>query len=128
VAWHSEAADVVLGRLGTSSDGLSQEEAAGRLRRDGPNALARVPSAAALEILLTQLKSVVVALLGGAVVISVVTGDVIEALAIGVVLVINTAVGFVTELRARRAIEALIALDVARAVCLSRVSTGSRLT
>src|SRR5690606_39685735 len=42
-------------------------------------------------------------------------GDPIEALAILGVLVINAAIGFVTELRAREAMAALLALEVPRA-------------
>ena len=42
-------------------------------------------------------------------------GDRIEAAAIGAVLVINTLIGFSTELRARRAMEALLQLDSSRA-------------
>ena len=42
-------------------------------------------------------------------------GDRLEAAAIGVVLVINTVIGFTTELRARRAMEALLELEVPRA-------------
>jgi Ca2+-transporting ATPase len=109
------AADV-LDRLGTSRSGLDEHESADRLRRDGPNVLTRVPPASALQILLSQLKSVVTALLGAAVVISMLAGDLVEALAIAAVIAINVAVGFFTELRARRAIEALVQLDVARAV------------
>ena len=55
------------------------------------------------------------ALLVAAAVISLLFGERIEALAIGAVLAINTAIGFTTELRARRAMAALLQLDVPRA-------------
>ncbi|HEY8368116.1 MAG TPA: HAD-IC family P-type ATPase, partial [Thermodesulfobacteriota bacterium] len=45
-------------------------------------------------------------------------GDPLDAAAIGAVLVINTTIGFVTELRARRAMQALLELEVARATVL----------
>ncbi len=57
----------------------------------------------------------IVFLLLGAVLVSLLFGDRIEAAAIGVVLLINTVLGVITELRARRAIEALLALDVPHA-------------
>ncbi len=46
------------------------------------------------------------------------TGDRLEAAAIGAVLILNTAIGFVTELRARRAMDALLQLDAPRALVL----------
>ena len=50
-----------------------------------------------------------------AAVLSLLLGDRLEAAAIAVVLVINTLIGFLTEWRARRAMEALLDLDVPRA-------------
>ena len=66
-------------------------------------------------VLLGQLRSVLVVLLaiGGAV--SVATGDVADAGAILAVLALNVTIGFVTELRAHRAMEALRGLEVLRA-------------
>jgi P-type Ca2+ transporter type 2C len=51
-------------------------------------------------------------LLLAAVMVSLLSGDRLEAATIAAVLVINTVLGVVTELRARRAIEGLLALDV----------------
>jgi Ca2+-transporting ATPase len=58
---------------------------------------------------------VVVVLLFGAVLLSLMLGDHLEAAAIAAVLAINALIGFVTELRARRAMEALLQFDVPRA-------------
>jgi Ca2+-transporting ATPase len=63
-------------------------------------------------MLIEQLRSVVVALLIAATVISIALGDVPEAVTIAAVLIINTVIGFMMELRARRAMEAILALDV----------------
>jgi Ca2+-transporting ATPase len=71
-----------------------------------------------VTILLAQLRSIVVLLLVAAVIISIFLGDLIEAGAIGAVLVINTALGFVTEWRARRAMEALLQLQATRVAVL----------
>jgi Ca2+-transporting ATPase len=69
----------------------------------------------ALAILRDQLTSVVVFLLVAAAIISLLLGDRLEAAAIMAVLVINTLIGFFTEWRARRAMEALRELDTPRA-------------
>ncbi|HET9467258.1 MAG TPA: cation-translocating P-type ATPase, partial [Vicinamibacterales bacterium] len=63
-------------------------------------------------------KSVVVYLLIAATAISFVLGDHVESIAIAIVLAINTIIGFVTELRARRAMEALLQFDVSKATVI----------
>ena len=68
-----------------------------------------------LRILGDQFKSVVVYLLIAAVGISFAPDDRTESIAIATVLVINTIIGFATELRARRAMEALL-LDLGRRI------------
>ena len=64
------------------------------------------------EVLLDQFHSIVVVLLIAAAGISLALGDLLEAVAIGAVLAINTLIGFAMELRARRAMEAILGLDV----------------
>ena len=59
-----------------------------------------------------------VLLLIAAAAVSLVLGDRIEAAAIGVVILLNAALGFVIELRARRAMESLLQLQAARASTL----------
>ena len=66
-------------------------------------------------MLLTQLRSVLVLLLVGAAAVAAATGDLADVAAIGAVLVLNVAIGFATELRAHRAMEALLQLEVLRA-------------
>ena len=115
-AWHALSIVDVLAKLGTSTEGLSEDEAAQRLRKFGPNRLVLPATASVLSLLLHQLKSVIVALLVAAVGVSALVGEHLEAAAIAGVLVFNTAMGVVTELRARRAMEALLQLDVPRAL------------
>ena len=116
VPWHALTPDDALLALGSTPDGLTAAEAQIRLEQVGPNALALVPPTAAWRIFLGQFRSVVVLLLIAAAAIATATGDVVDAAAIAVVLVLNIALGFATELRARRAMEGLLALNVARAV------------
>ena len=118
VQWHAASVGAVLDELNTTPDGLSATEAATRLARVGPNRLAQTARTSVISLLLHQLSSVVVILLLAAAVIAVLMGDRVEAAAIGAVLVTNTLIGFITEMRARRAMEALLTLDVARAVVI----------
>jgi Ca2+-transporting ATPase len=117
-AAHALAAADVLARLRSAPGGLSAHEARSRLERCGPNAIATQPAASAWAILLAQLRSVVVLLLLVAGLLSLVVGDLLEAAAVGGVLLINTALGFVIEIRARRAMESLLDLEVARATVI----------
>ncbi|MGH7680027.1 MAG: cation-transporting P-type ATPase, partial [Gemmatimonadaceae bacterium] len=118
VNYHALSAAAVLQRTNSGRAGLSDAEAAQRLKQYGPNALRATPPASPWRVLLDQLRSVVVLLLVVAAAVSAVVRDVPEAIAIGAVLVINTLVGFVTELRARRAMEALLRLDAPSAVVI----------
>jgi len=89
------------------SCGLTTSEANERRRRFGPNALQTIRPRSAWRILLQQFASLIIALLAVAALIAWVTGDTIEALAIIVVLVVNALVGFATEWKADRALDAL---------------------
>ncbi len=86
-----------------------------RLAGHGPNRFERSPPVSAWSVLLEQFRSVVVALLVVAAAVAALSGDVPDAIAIGAVLVLNVAIGFGTELRAHRAMEALLRLEVSRA-------------
>jgi Ca2+-transporting ATPase len=87
--------------------GLSDAEAALRLKRHGPNTLLTQPERSAVSILAEQIKSPVVWLLATAAAVAAVFSEWTEATAILLVLAINTLIGFFTELRAVRSMEAL---------------------
>lgn len=112
---HAESAEAVLESLGSTPDGLSRAEARARLERYGPNRLQAARATPTWKIFVAQLRSVVVLLLVVAAVVAFLLGDPLEAAAIGVVLLINTLLGFFTELRARRAMEALLELEAPHA-------------
>lgn len=106
-----ESHDVVLDMLCVSPEqGLAAPEVAERLQHFGPNALQVAPNASALRILVSQFRGVLVILLACAAGLSFALGDWVEALAVLSVLIINAALGFATELRAVRSMEALRSL------------------
>src|SRR5690606_32615634 len=96
-------------------DGLSDDEAAARLDRFGPNRLRAPEQVSAWSILVDQFRSVVMLLLLAAAGVALLLGDPLDAAAICGVLVINASVGFFTELRARGAVAALLRLEVPHA-------------
>jgi len=113
---HARPPGELLAELRSAESGLSAVEAARRLSKGGPNRLSAAAPVPAIRILGDQLTGMVVWLLIAAAGISVFLGDLVEAAAIGGVLLINTALGFWTELGARRAMEALAAFDDGAAV------------
>ena len=98
-------------RLQTSfSEGLSQQEADTRLREFGPNQKSEPEKHSVFRILLHQFKSLIILLLFVAAVISFVLGDLAEAVAILIVIFLNAQIGFWTEWKGRRSMEALLRL------------------
>jgi P-type Ca2+ transporter type 2C len=103
----------VLKSLSTDPEqGLDQTEAAVRLRRHGPNLLVERGRKGRWLILWEQLTSVMVAVLVVAAVVSLVLGDYKDAVVIGAIVLINTALGFTQEYRAEKAMSALKRMTV----------------
>ena len=121
--WTRDAREVARDLGVDPAQGLADAEAAQRLRRDGPNRLAAVRPRSLAAILWAQLRSLLVGLLAVAAGVGFVSGDRVEAIAILAVIALNTAIGFFSELRAVRSMEALRRLGVT--TC--RVRRGGRL-
>lgn len=101
----------VLQRLKVSPDtGLTEEEVLERTVRFGKNLLKKSKKKSPLLILAHQFKSLIVLLLVIASVLSFAFGDNPEAIAISIVLLLNAAIGFITEIKAVRSMEALYKL------------------
>ncbi len=105
--WSSSAADVLEALAVDPRRGLSGAEADARRHAHGPNVLQAVARRGALRILAEQFDSIVVLLLVAAAGLAFLLGDAPEGAAILAVVVINAAIGFLTEWRATRSMEAL---------------------
>jgi len=102
----------VLDDLHVSADkGLNAAEVRRRRRRYGPNRLREAKAKSPWLILAEQFKSLMTVLLAVAAALSFAFGDWVEGLAILAVIVINAGIGFFTELRAVRSMEALYRLS-----------------
>lgn len=99
--------DVITGFQTSVQDGLSTKEAAARKVTFGHNRLAARPSVGFAELLRHQFESPMVLLLTVAAIAALVVGEWKEGIAIFLVLIINGVIGFITELRAARSMEAL---------------------
>ncbi|MDR3614390.1 MAG: cation-transporting P-type ATPase [Candidatus Obscuribacterales bacterium] len=87
--------------------GLSIDLAARRLKTEGPNELGRTEPLNAWALLIDQFKSSVVLLLIVATIISAFMKEYLQTLGIIAALVTNSAIGFVTEYRAKVSLNAL---------------------
>jgi Ca2+-transporting ATPase len=107
-AAYAEAAQDVLASLGVERlAGLGEDEVARRRTQYGFNILRIRAPVTALRILTNQFRSSVVVLLSAAAAVALISGHIEETVAIVVVLAVNTVIGFVTEIRAARSMEAL---------------------
>jgi Ca2+-transporting ATPase len=105
---HAQPVVQVAAALGVDlAIGLSQKEAESRLKRFGPNHHAARKLVSDATLILRQFASAVVALLAAAMVLSLFFGEWEQAAAIAAVLLINAAIGYYTERRAVRSMEAL---------------------
>lgn len=101
--------------INESSIGLTTPDATQRLAEVGKNEILREQQISAWAILVGQFKSPVIWLLAGASVLSAVLGEIADAIAIGVIVVLNALVGFFQEHRAERAVAALRSMTAPQA-------------
>ncbi|MFJ6700145.1 cation-translocating P-type ATPase [Streptomyces sp. NPDC091272] len=94
----------------TREKGLSSEQAAHLLSAYGRNALAPPPAVSLRSRVLAQLRDPLIIVLLVAVALTIVTADYADAVIIGVVVLFNTTVGVVQEVRADNAVAALSAM------------------
>lgn len=99
----------------TSEDGLNQNEVNKRREKYGPNRLEKKKEKSLFRLFLDQLNNPVIYLLFAAVVISFIFKDIPEAIAILIVIILNTIIGFWMEYQARTSMKALRELDKLKA-------------
>jgi Ca2+-transporting ATPase len=92
------------------NNGLDLDEIETKRKRYGSNQMQKKEKKSALSIFVKQFKSLLVILLAIASIISFIFGEIVEGIAISAVIIINTLIGFFTELRAARSMEALYEL------------------
>ncbi|MBM3460330.1 MAG: HAD-IC family P-type ATPase, partial [Armatimonadetes bacterium] len=128
--WHQIAAEVVLARLETdAAQGLSDQDAAVRLRQHGPNELVERGLKSPWQILWEQVTAVMILVLVGSALVKALVAlqhanprEWIDVGAILAIVVLNVILGFVQEYRAEKAMAALKRL----AAPLVRVRRGGR--
>ncbi|MCL2403513.1 MAG: HAD-IC family P-type ATPase, partial [Coriobacteriia bacterium] len=106
--WYKATDTEILHELGTDAQaGLSNDEAKRRLEKYGPNKLNEKPPTPLWKVFLGQFKDFLIYILFAAVVIAALQGQIIEAIAILIILLVNGVLGFVQEYRSEQALDAL---------------------
>jgi len=114
--FHARPAGDVLSELGSDgARGLGREEAARRLAEHGPNTLAAGAQRTVWTMLGEQLRDVMLWVLLAAVGISLLAGEVTDAVVIIAIIVLNTGLGVAQEHKAERSLEALREMAAPRA-------------
>lgn len=115
--WFTRSIHQTLDELKTDPvSGLTEEEAAARLARYGPNVLKGQKRKNFLQLFIAQLNDTLIYVLFGAVFITSFMGEYIDAVIILLVIIINAALGVIQEIKAGNAIDALRTLAVPKAL------------
>lgn len=115
-AWHQLSEDELAVLLQTNTkEGLAPSAAQERLAGHGKNELAEKRGESPLKLLLNQFKDFMVLVLAGATVVSGLLGEMLDALTIIAIIVLNGLLGFYQEFRAERSLRALKELSAPHA-------------
>ena len=101
------ASEQILTSLEASKLGLTQDEAAVRLQRYGPNALPKKTPPGVLQVFINQFKSPLIYVLVAAAFVSLAIDEYSDAIFISAVLLLNAVIGTVQEYSAQRSADAL---------------------
>ena len=105
--YYDVTAQEVLKELKTTESGIASAEAGNRLKEYGKNVLIGKKKVSPFKVFLEQFNSPVVWILAGALIVSFLMGEKVDAVVIMSILIINAVLGFLQEYRAEKEIEAL---------------------
>lgn len=98
--------------------GLTKAEAQKRLKASGENKLDSAKKQSALKIFASQFKDIMVMVLLGATVVSVIMGEIAEAVTIIIIVLLDAIIGFLQEYRTEKTLEALSQMTAPTAVAI----------
>ena len=108
---HSYSAEEIYEYLETSDQGLGGEDIQHRREKYGKNKLKEEEKKSLFAIFISQVNNPVIYLLLAAMTVSFIFGDIPEAIAIIIVIILNTVIGFWMEYRAQASLDALKKMD-----------------
>ena len=116
--FYNKSVKEVLENLGSSFKGLTKKEVELRISKYGLNELQENKENKIFNILIDQFKDFLVILLLVATVLSFILGDIIEAVAILVMIILSVALGFFQEYKAEKSLEKLKKITSRKAIVI----------
>ncbi len=114
-AWHGFSPEELYEKAGSGESGLERDEIAPRLEQHGRNTIRAEQGASVFQVIGHQIHNPLIYLLLGAAGVSVLGGHVVDAVVIGVVILLNTLIGGAQEWKADKALDALRKMAAPRA-------------
>ena len=106
--WHTLSVEQALAQLDAAcAAGLSQQEAARRIRNHGPNELTKARPRPIWHMFLVQFKSFLIIVLFAAAILAAAIGNLVDGAVILIVVLINAVLGFSQEFQAEKSLSAL---------------------
>ncbi len=115
--WYRKTVDECVKELDTNIEtGLTEQEAEKRLKKYGPNVFREGENPSVWEMLWSQINNILIWILIAAAVISVIAGELTDAVIIVSVIMLNAVIGIVQESKAEKALEELQKISTPKAV------------
>ena len=122
--FHQKSAQKVLDELHTNSAvGLNRQEVEKRLHQYGLNSLPEKPPPSILIKFISQFKSVLILVLFIATFLSLFLGDILDAVAIFSIVILNAAIGTFQEIKAEKTLSSLKEMDIKKTLCVRNGKT-----
>ncbi|WP_455364568.1 calcium-transporting P-type ATPase, PMR1-type [[Eubacterium] cellulosolvens] len=106
-AWHAMTIYETFKRLDSSKKGLDDTAIQKRLKEYGPNELQAAVKISPVRLLIEQFKEFLIVILIGATLVSLLVGEIVDAIVIFIIVILSAVLGFIQEYRAEKALEAL---------------------
>ncbi|MBN2870888.1 MAG: HAD-IC family P-type ATPase, partial [Campylobacterales bacterium] len=107
VLWHHLTSEQALEKTQSSSNGISAQEAAVRLERDGPNRLAPPPKRSPFVRFILHFHNILIYVLLGAAAVTALLDHMTDTVVILAVVIANAIIGFIQEGKAEKALDAI---------------------
>lgn len=116
--YYNQPIEKVLEELNTSEKGVSSDDARQRLEKNGLNELQTETKINKLKLFLNQFKSFIIYIMLFALVLSVILGEIPDAIVIALILIANAIIGYYQEVSAQESLQALKQIGIVNAKVL----------
>ncbi len=109
--WYQKTGEEALKHFDVTTDGLSSEQAAERLKKDGKNVLAEGKKKTVLQVFLGQFADLLVLILIAAAIVSMFSGNIESTIVIFAVIIMNAILGTAQHVKAEKSLDSLKSLS-----------------